>query len=74
MSDAGVSVPVGEGALPSEESMTGKSIAEFASKLASEDKEAYDRNFSALTKAGFKPEDYPAEFEKVRAAIAGGGK
>ena len=74
VSDAGVSVPVGEGALPSEERMTGKSIAEFASKLASEDKEAYDRNFSALTKAGFKPEDYPAEFEKVRAAIAGGGK
>ena len=74
VADAGISIPVGEEALPSEERMTGKSIAEFASKLALEDKEAYDRNFSALTKTGFKPEDYPAEFERVRAAIAGGGK
>ncbi len=72
--DAGVVVPVGEEAFPDEGRLSGKAIADYASKLASEDKEAYSRDFSALQKAGFKPEDYPAEFEKVRAAIAGATK
>lgn len=71
--DAGVAVPVGEEAFPSEERMTGKSISDYAAKLASDDKEGYSRAFSALLKAGFKPEGYPAEFEKVKAAIKGGG-
>ena len=35
--DAGVAVPVGEEAFPSEERLTGKSISEYASKLANED-------------------------------------
>ncbi len=72
--DAGVAVPVGEEAFPGEERVTGKSISEYAAKLASEDKDAYARSFAALLKSGFKPEDYPAEFEKVKAAIAGGSK
>ena len=72
--DAGIAVPVGEEAFPSEERVTGKSIAEFAAKLAAQDGEAYSRSFSGLVRAGFKPEDYPAEFEKVKAAIAGGSK
>ena len=72
--DAGVSVPVGEEAFPSEDRMAGKPIAQFASKMAAEDKDAYAKSFSALIKAGFKPEEYPAEFERVRTAIAGGSK
>ncbi|HUH82837.1 MAG TPA: 50S ribosomal protein L18 [Nitrososphaerales archaeon] len=72
--DAGVAVPVGEEAFPSEERVTGKSISEYASKLASEDRDAYGKSFSALLKSGFKPEDYPVEFEKVKAAITGGSK
>jgi len=72
--DAGVSVPVGEKAFPNEERISGKPIADYASKLASEDKEAYSRGFSALVKAGFKPEEYPGEFEKVKASIAGASK
>lgn len=72
--DAGVSVPVGEEAFPSEERVTGRSISEYASKLASDDKDSYNRSFSAFLKSGFKPEDYPAEFEKVKAAISGGSK
>ena len=70
--DSGVAVPVGEEALPSEDRMNGKSISEYAAKLAAEDKEGYGRAFSALLKAGFKPEDYPAEFERVKASILGG--
>ena len=72
--DAGVSVPVGDKALPSDDRVTGKSISGYAAKLASQDAEAYKRSFSGLLRAGFKPEDYPAEFEKVKAAIAGGAK
>ena len=72
--DAGVQVPVGEEAFPSEERVTGKSISDYAARLASEDKDAYAKSFSALLKAGFKPEGYPAEFEKLKAVIAGGSK
>ncbi len=70
--DAGVAVPVGESAFPSEERMTGRSISEYAAKLAAEDADAYKKRFSALLKTGFKPEAYQAEFEKVKAAIEGG--
>jgi large subunit ribosomal protein L18 len=72
--DAGVSVPVGEEAYPSAERLSGKSIADYASSLSSEDKEAYSKEFSALIKAGFKPENYPSEYEKVKAAIQGATK
>lgn len=67
--DSGVRVPFGEEALPSEERLSGKTIADYASKLAGEDKELYERRFSALLKAGFKPEDYPANVERTKAAI-----
>jgi large subunit ribosomal protein L18 len=67
--DAGVAIPVGEEAFPSDERIAGKPIADFASKLAAEDKDAYQRTFSALLRAGFKPEDYPSAFERVKSAI-----
>jgi large subunit ribosomal protein L18 len=68
--DSGLEVPVGEKAFPSPDRLQGKSISEFAKKLATDDKAAYKRTFSGLLKAGFKPEDYPVEFEKVKAAIS----
>lgn len=70
--DAGIEVPMGEEAAPSPDRISGKSIAGYASTLASEDKDAYASAFSAMLKSGFKPEGYPEEFEKVKAAIAGG--
>ena len=70
--DAGVQIPVGEEALPSDERLSGKTIADFAAKLAAEDKGAYNRRFSSLLKAGFTPEDYPSQFERTKAAIGGG--
>ncbi|MGD0145745.1 MAG: 50S ribosomal protein L18 [Nitrososphaerales archaeon] len=72
--EAGVEVPVGEEAFPSEERLTGKTIADYASKLSSESKEAYEKGFARLLKGGFKPEEYPAQFEKVKAAITGAKK
>ena len=72
--DAGVAVPVGEEAFPGEERVSGKSISEFASKLGSEDKDAYAKRFSSILRSGLKPEDYPTEFERVKAAIVGGSR
>jgi large subunit ribosomal protein L18 len=72
--DAGVQVPVGEEAFPDADRLSGKSIADFATRLSGEDKDAYSRSFSALLKGGFRPESYPAEFEKVKAAISGAAK
>ena len=72
--DSGVQVPVGEEAFPDADRLTGKSIADYAAKLTAEDKDAYTRNFSARLRGGFKPEAYPTEFEKVKAAISGATK
>jgi large subunit ribosomal protein L18 len=72
--DSGVEVPVGEEAFPDADRLTGKSIADYATKLSREDKDAYSKTFSALLKSGFNPEAYPAEFERVKATIAGATK
>ncbi len=69
--DAGVNVPVGEEAFPTDDRLAGKSISEYAAKLSTESKEAYEKTFAAMLKAGFKPEDYPSQFEKAKSAILG---
>lgn len=71
ITDAGVKVPVGEGAYPSDERISGKFIADYAAGLASADEERYKKVFSGLLKAGFRPEDYPVQFEKAKASISG---
>lgn len=72
--DSGVTMNVDKEVLPSDERVTGKTISDFAAGLAKENKEAYKARFSAMIKGGFKPEDYPALFEKTKAAIATGAK
>jgi large subunit ribosomal protein L18 len=72
--DAGVAIPAGEAAYPADDRLAGKSIADYASKLSAEDKQAYLKKFSGLLKAGFKPEDYPNEFERTKSAILGASK
>jgi large subunit ribosomal protein L18 len=72
--DSGVAMTVDQEVFPSEDRLTGKTISEYAAGLAKEDKEAYKARFSALIKAGFKPEEYPAQFEKTKAAINAGAK
>ena len=71
VTDAGLQVPVGVEAFPDEGRVSGKHIADYAAKLAAEDKDAYAKSFGKLAKSGFKAQDYPAEFEKVKAAITG---
>ena len=72
--EAGVTVPMGDDALPSDDRVSGKAISDYAAKLSSASKEQYSRSFSRLLKEGFKPEEYPAQVEKVRAHIAGASK
>ena len=72
--EAGIDVPVGEEAFPSEERLTGKVIADYAEKLSHDDAEAYRKAFSGLLKAGNKPEDYPSNFQKVKGTILGAKK
>ncbi len=72
--DAGVNVPVGEEAFPSAERLSGETIAEYGAKLSAESRESYERSFSRLLKEGFRPEEYPDNFEKTKAAIAGAKK
>jgi large subunit ribosomal protein L18 len=72
VTDSGLEVPIGDEALPAEERITGKIIAEYAAKLAAEDATLYKATFSSLLREGFRPEEYPTHFEKVKLAIAGG--
>lgn len=74
VTEAGVEVPVGEEVFPSDDRLTGKSIADYASKMSKEDNAEYKRVFSGLLKNGFKPEEYPAHVAKAKATIVGGGK
>lgn len=69
--DGGVNVPVGEDALPGEERISGKHIADYANALKS-DAQAYKSKFSALLKAGFVPENYQEQLNNAKAKILGG--
>jgi len=72
--EAGVKVPVGEEAFPSDDRLTGKAIADYASKVSGESRDDYEKGFSRMLKDGFRPEEYQTQFERVKVAIAGGGK
>jgi large subunit ribosomal protein L18 len=69
--DSGVNIPVSEDALPPEDRVSGKHIAEYAGTLK-DDQEKYNSRFSAILKNGLKPEDYPNHFEEIKSKISGG--
>lgn len=71
VSDAGVEIPHSEEVIPSKERLKGDDIAKYATDLASQDKPAYEKRFSAQLKRGFKPEGYAEDYAKVKAAIMG---
>jgi large subunit ribosomal protein L18 len=72
--ESGLAVPADPESFPDESRVSGKPIADFAADLAKRDRTAYERRFSSMLKRGFKPEDYPANFEKMKQAIVGGAK
>jgi large subunit ribosomal protein L18 len=67
--DAGFKLPVGEESLPEEARISGKHVAEFATKLKETDLEGYRSKFSSLLKAGVNPEELPEHFEAAKAKI-----
>src|SRR5919198_601901 len=66
---AGVSVPVSEDKLPTDDRISGKHIAEYA-KILKPNEAQYNSRFSMLIKDGFNPEDYPSHFEAIRNKIS----
>ncbi|MHA1785105.1 MAG: 50S ribosomal protein L18 [Candidatus Helarchaeota archaeon] len=67
--DAGLEVPHGEEIFPSEERITGKHISDFASKLESEDKELYKKQFSLYLKNKVDPKNISNNFKEVKQKI-----
>lgn len=70
--ESGLEVQVNDESLPDESRVRGSHIAEYAKKLETEDKEKYNRIFSKMLSTGMSPSEYPAQFEKVKAAIEQG--
>ncbi len=68
--DAGLSVPVSDEVVPSDDRIRGEHIASWAS-LLKENSEAYERMFSRYLARGLEPESLPAHFEEVRNRILG---
>lgn len=69
VSDAGVSVPISEEALPEKSRITGETIASYASSLLRDDREAYEKRFGGMLKIGFRPEEYVRSYEQTKSAI-----
>jgi large subunit ribosomal protein L18 len=67
--DAGLNLEVNEEALPTEERTNGSHIGAYASKLETEDNDAYSKRFSRLAKSGIKPSELPNHFAEVKSAI-----
>ncbi|MEM1525007.1 MAG: 50S ribosomal protein L18 [Nitrososphaerales archaeon] len=67
--DAGIKIPADEKSLPSEERIRGEHIAKYAKYLIENDPNRYHTIFSRLLAEGFKPEDYPKHFDRVRSLI-----
>lgn len=73
IADSGLQIKYDESIMPSEERISGKTVAEYAKKLA-EDDEKYKKQFSKYLKNNQKPELMAEEFEKVKTKIQGSKK
>jgi len=70
--DAGISIPIDNEILPSEERLKGKHIADYAKYLLERDKVLYNERFSNLISKALNPESIPEHFEDVRKKIMEG--
>jgi large subunit ribosomal protein L18 len=66
--DAGMDINCNKEAFPSDDRISGKHIASYASKLKA-DKEAYNRQFSRCIKQGVNPEEIPGMFDQTKKKI-----
>ncbi|MCP8303943.1 MAG: 50S ribosomal protein L18 [archaeon] len=67
--DAGVSIPIDEEALPSEDRLKGKHIMNYAKHLSESDKTLYKERFSDMIDKGLNPESLLEHFEEIRKKI-----
>ena len=67
--DAGLKVPCHPSMFPDEDRIRGEHIARYAEELKKTTPELYEQRFSRYLRRGLPPEELPAHFEKVRAAI-----
>ena len=65
--DAGLKIPFSEGIFPSEDSIKGIHISNYAKNLLKEGK--YEKVFSDYIKKGIKAEDIPLYFEETKKKI-----
>jgi len=72
--DGGLEVPHSEIAFPSAERVSGKHIADYATKLKKEKPTIYKKQFSAYLGSKVAPEELPKLFEAVKAKILAEGK
>lgn len=66
--DAGLSIPHSKEVLPSKDRISGKHIAEYASKLKA-DKESYKKQFEACIKNNIEPANIVKNFEETKKSI-----
>ncbi len=67
--DAGLKIPCSEEVIPSEDRITGKTIAEYAKMLYDTDPAKFQRQFSAILRNGLDPRELPKHFEEVKNLI-----
>jgi len=67
--DGGLSVPVGEEVLPSEDRIRGEHIAKYAAMLKETNSELFKMRFSEYLAQGLDPERLPEHFEEVKQRI-----
>jgi len=66
--DAGLSIPHEDEALPKQERVQGKHVANYSKALSAEP-EVQKKRFSAYTKQKLKPDDLPEHFAEIQAKI-----
>jgi large subunit ribosomal protein L18 len=67
--DAGLRIPHSPEILPPQERIRGVHVAEWASRLSSDDPDRYKRLFSKYLERGLRPEDLPSHFDEVLSRI-----
>ncbi len=67
--DGGLSIPVSEEILPSNDRIAGKHIADHAKEMKAKEPERYKKYFSLYLKNGLNPEELAQHFEMVKKRI-----
>lgn len=67
--DGGLSIPVGEEVLPTEDRIRGEHVAGYAERLREKDESLFQARFSTYLSRGLDPAQLPQHFEEVKQRI-----